>query len=98
MKTLKNSFGVFAAILGRMMAFAFTASQPKANQMDNQWFKYTGGGESDPSNYELIDVSSCVSGSFLCAILAPEESGSGHPTQAGVDEPIETTQQPTEQQ
>lgn len=86
MKTLKNSFGVFAAILGLMMAFAFTAPQPKA--MVNPWFKYTGGGETDPLNYIKMDVSEiCAEGTYLCAIQAEEDGSSQHPTQAGVTTP-----------
>lgn len=95
MKTLKSSFGVFAAILGLMMAFAFTAPQPKA--MVNPWFKYmgddNGGGESNPENYLKTSVSSCGTGSYLCGIQAEEDGTSGIPTQAGVDDPDAITQQ-----
>lgn len=88
MKSLKNSLGIFAAIMGITMAFAFTAPETKTNVNVNPWFKYTGGGETDPLNYIKMDVSEiCAEGTYLCAIQAEEDGSSQHPTQAGVTSP-----------
>ena len=87
MKHLKTVTGLFVAILGVMLALAFKSPEVKTNASANPWFKYTGGGETDPLNYIKMDVSEiCVEGTNLCAIQA-EEGSSNHPTLAGVTNP-----------
>lgn len=86
---------VLAIVAAASAVLAFDAPETPTNTLDNvqaKWFKYNGGGESNPLNYTEItspdpigQICPLVDG-FLCAIEA-EDDGTGHPAQADLSDP-----------
>lgn len=81
---------------------AFDNPEPVASgNLDIEWFQYLGDmhgdAEENPDNYQKVDAPvGCDGGQFLCAIQAEEDTANpGHPTQEGVDDPLDTEERST---
>ena len=92
----KINTGLIALLIGASAAFAFNAPAKKAPaKLAVQWFSYNGGGINNPANYsELPGLPGCDGSGTLCAIEAPEDGNTGKPTQAGVNNPVDTRLKP----
>lgn len=99
----KVKIAIVALVSFSVTAFlAFDSPDPVgAENLNIEWFQYLGDvhgdAEENPDNYQKVTTpTGCDGGQFLCAIRAEEDlANPGHPTQEGVDNPMNTEERST---